>query len=697
MHTLKWIALALGGLVVLLSLGIVGVLLWVDPNDYRDDIERLAEQRTGRALSIEGPLDLKLFPWLSLEAHNVALGNPPGFSAEPFVEVERARVGVRLVPLLSRRLEVSRIAVEGLAAMLVTRADGRSNWEGLDQSQTPTDPAGEVPETSIAGIDITRSSLLYRNVPQDSVTRLRNVELHTGALAGSDPVPLELRFTLDEGENTDATRLALEARIAKPAGAERIEVADFAAEGELITAPQPGEEPAPNVKFTARSPQLVIDYGAGTLEPAKLAITYGDVPLEMELRGERLFDERLLTGAVVVPRFSPRKVLPSLGIEAPETPPDTLERFEAQSSFRLTEQQLELPDLRAVLDATTLRGRLLVGDLDAETPSLRFDLTADALDVDRYLPPEPAESSATTAQQGGAPPPEEEPTRLPREALAELNAAGGLRIGRFTVADLAFSDVATQLDANKGMVKLGPTTAKLFGGRYRGMMVLDARSSPARLSLDEQAQGLDIEALVQAAFDSKRVSGRGNAAAKLTARGDTDRALFESLAGRIEFQVQDGALEGLDLWYELRRARALWQRESAPPPSGPVRTPFEVLQGSGAIDRGIVRSDDLRAETEYLKVRGTGTFNLETLAVDYRLTAEVYKIPPEGAGSEMAPVRAAEIPLTVTGTVADLNIRPDYSALVQTRVKREVEERVEEKKEVLRRKLEDQLKDLLGR
>lgn len=704
MRILKWTAIAAGAVLGLLAVAIAALLLWVDPNDYRDRLEQLAEQRLGRPLEIGGPLDFKVFPWLSIEARQLALGNPPGFGDEPFARVANARVGVKLLPLLRKRMEVSRISIQGLDARLVTRSDGHSNWEGLGESGRPQGGGGTATQASIAGVDLEGGSLLYRNEAKQSLTRLREVELHTGALGGSAPVPLELSLLLDSGEATAATRLALEATASLPAGSSRIELSGVRARGERIpAAPERGKKPSPKVPFELTAPQLVVDYDAGTLAPAKLGISYGGVPVEASVQGERLFGERLLQGELTVPRVSPRKVLPGLGFELPKTPAGTLEAMQAKGAWRMTTKQLELSGLVASLDETTMRGRVAIDDLDADTPPLRFDLTADTVNVDRYFPPKP--KAGAQKQESGETPPtaaaEDEPTRLPREALAGLRAQGSLRLGRFTVAGLGFSDVATTLDARDGLVKLGPTTAKLFGGGYRGMTTLDVRPSPARLSLDEHVRDLDLGALLQATFDSKRLSGRADANAALTARGDTDAAILKALAGRADFDIRNGALEGVDLWYELRRARALWQREAPPPQSGPPRTPFDVLRGSAVLDQGLVRTDDLRAETDYLKVSGRGTIDISSKALDYRLTAEVYKIPPEGAGAEMTAVRAAEIPLTVTGTIADVKVRPDFGALVKGRVKEEVGKKVEEQKEKLREKLEeklgDKLKDLFGR
>jgi AsmA protein len=703
MRVLRFVTIGLGGLVALLLVAVLTIVLLVDPNDYRDDVERLVEQRTGRPLTIGGPLELRFFPWLALGAQKLSLGNPPGFTGAPLLEVQNARVGVRLLPLLSQRLEVSRVALEGLAVSLVQRADGRANWEGLFDEQAGGEQKGAaVRETSIAGIDVTRSSLVFRNEAEKSTTRLRDLELHAGRLGGADPVPLELAFTMDEGEGTEATQLALTTRARMPSGATRIELADMTLEGKMLGAPEEDEPPVP---FKVKSEQVTLDWEAETLAPAKLEIDYAGIPLSASVDGERLFGERVLRGEFTAPKFSLRQALPALGVELPaDLPAGRLEAVQGQGRFTLTENALEVESLTATLDESRISGGFALVDLEAF--AMRFDLAIDALDVDRYFPPEPEGETASPAgaaaggrsEGAGGPSAEEEPFEIPRELLAELDARGTLRIGRFTVAELPFADLRTTVDAGAGLVKLGPTQAKLFGGGYRGMTTIDVRRKPARLQLDERVQGLDLAPLLAATVESKRLSGRATSTAALTAQGDTDSEILRTLNGRLEFDVADGALEGMDLWHELRRARALWQREALPErPAGPPRTSFRTLRGRATLADGVMSSDDLRAELDYVSVTGKGTLAISTGALDYRLVAEVFKLPPEGAGAEMAAVRAAEIPLTVTGTFADIKVRPDFDVLVKQRVKQEVEEKVEEKKEELKQKLEDKLKDLLGR
>src|SRR5690606_36425803 len=101
---LKAIKILLAIVVSVTALVVVAALLLVtlfDPNDYTGYVTSWGEDRTGRAFTIEGELELAFFPWLAVETESVVLGQPSGIeSDEPFATVERIAAGVRLMPLL---------------------------------------------------------------------------------------------------------------------------------------------------------------------------------------------------------------------------------------------------------------------------------------------------------------------------------------------------------------------------------------------------------------------------------------------------------------------------------------------------------------------------------------------------------------------------------------------------------------------
>jgi len=702
MRALKIAGIVVAALVALIVLALGAILLFVNPNEYRDDIAKLVEQKTGRPLTIRGDLGLKVFPWIALDIHDVTLGNPPGYGNEPFLTVQRASVGVKLIPLLSKRVEVSRVGVDGLAVTLISRSKAENNWKDLGESKAPAEPtsSGPPPQASIGGVDISKSSLVYRDEIKKSVTRLTGLEVHTGALGSGDPVKVELKVDYDEGAAPTVAQLAVQATVRMLAQNTLIEVKDLDASAKWFGAPE--KEPAAAAKkhsgpldIALRSDAFTVDTNAETLALSMFDVKVGHVPIKLTAKGARLFGDYVIDGNLAIEKTSARKLMESFGIEPPVTSdPKALAVFALKSDYHLTAKEAGLEALDLTLDDTHIRGLAGIEDLDAM--SLRFDLGVDAINVDRYMAPTPEKKDGTPVapvSAAGAKP----PTDLPLDALRKLNARGLLRVGKATVTKLPFTEIRLPLDAKDGRVHLGPTQAKLFGGGYDGDIVLDARPAKATLSMNEHVKSVDMGALLKASLDTTRVAGKGNANAQLTASGNTDVAMFKSLAGKIDFDIKDGAINGVDLWYEIRRALALFKQQPLPArEAGTPKTAFNALSGSAVVDNGVLRNDDLIADMTYLKVKGKGMLALESQAIDYRLTTEVYKLPANEE-AQLADLKAAEIPVTITGTLADMKVRPDVEGYLKARFKKKVDEKVDEKKEELKKKLNDKLKGLFGK
>jgi AsmA protein len=147
-----WIA---GGFLALVAVAAIALPLLFDPNDHKERIAAEVRKATGRELTIEGDIELTLFPWLGASVAGVTLGNAPGFGPEPFAKVAEMNVGVRLMPLLlDRQVQVGTVRIDGLALNLAKAADGTNNWADLarGQDEKPATPETEAPREPGAGV-----------------------------------------------------------------------------------------------------------------------------------------------------------------------------------------------------------------------------------------------------------------------------------------------------------------------------------------------------------------------------------------------------------------------------------------------------------------------------------------------------------------------------------------------------------------
>src|SRR3981081_1843675 len=113
---IKYLWLALGGVVALVVAGSLVFSLTFDPNRYKGEIERMAMERTGRTLKLQGELKLAFFPSLGASVAGVTLSERG--SNREFVALQSAHASVKLMPLLHGQVIVDAVRVSGLHAQI---------------------------------------------------------------------------------------------------------------------------------------------------------------------------------------------------------------------------------------------------------------------------------------------------------------------------------------------------------------------------------------------------------------------------------------------------------------------------------------------------------------------------------------------------------------------------------------------------
>ncbi|SDJ83365.1 AsmA protein [Ferrimonas sediminum] len=128
MKAIKWFLISVLALMLVIAV-YVGVFL--DPNAFKPEIEAKVKEATGRTLSIDGDIGWSLFPKVGLDIAGISLGNIPGEDLPPLLSVKQAVVGVNLLPLIQKDVQIEEVTLAGVALNMVTLKDGRNSLEGL--------------------------------------------------------------------------------------------------------------------------------------------------------------------------------------------------------------------------------------------------------------------------------------------------------------------------------------------------------------------------------------------------------------------------------------------------------------------------------------------------------------------------------------------------------------------------------------
>lgn len=205
----KVILIIFSVLLVLIIAAIVIIPMVVDLNDYKPEIEAAVKDKTGRTLSIEGDLDISVFPWLGISTGKISLSNAQGFTEKNFALIGESDIKVKLIPLLSKKIEVRTIVLKGLELNLAKNKQGLTNWHDLtpseedpaakDASNENTDESAfDMSSLALGGLVLENSHISWNDQQAEQHVIVNDFNLGAGAIAFNEKIGIE-NFKLSSG------------------------------------------------------------------------------------------------------------------------------------------------------------------------------------------------------------------------------------------------------------------------------------------------------------------------------------------------------------------------------------------------------------------------------------------------------------------------------------------------------------------
>ncbi len=403
------------------------------------------------------------------------------------------------------------------------------------------------------------------------------------------------------------------------------------------------------------------------------------------LTASHLTGTPVLKGQARLPTFSPRDLLRRFGQDPPITAdPKALQRASIATDFEIDPGQGRFTNIVLALDDSRITGDFTVQGIT--NPEYRFALAIDRVDADRYLPPPaPAARAASKVPSAKAAAPASSPKaaptagdiELPAETLSTLKLEGNVKVGKLKLANLDLGEVATDVAVGNGEARLSKAGAKLYGGRFDGSFEVKAAGKQPGLTLEGRGKDLDLAPLITALTREKaNFSGKGDFDLELRGHGAKVIDNVRSADGKVSFALKNGAIEGFNLGRTLCAVYNASQKLPGPP-AQPAVTRYLLVSGTASVANGVASSSDLLARAAFMDVKGAGKLELAEQGLDYELEAKMTgKVGIPGCES-MDGLVGESIPLTLRGTVTNPDIRPDFTAIIQRRVKKQLQQRLE--------------------
>ena len=365
---LKWGAIIIGCLVVVFIAALVLIPMFVDVAKYKPVLENKVTEATGRPFAVGDDLSLSLFPWAGVSFSNLRLGNPAGFAEKDFVKVKSFEVRVKLLPLLSKDIQIKRFVINEPQIVLVKNEKGLENWaQPKPAAKEPSEEKTTPTETTPDGLGIPISALTAENVSINNGTALwidhttdTRKEITDIGLTLTD-VSLDRPVKLVFSAQLDKKPLSLEG-VVGPVGT-------GLKEGKI------------ELDLTLKALDQLVLHLKGNLE--NLVMSPG-VDLDLDIA-----------------EFSPRKLMSELGQEFPvvTTDPAALSRVALKAHVKADAKKASLTNGNLELDQSKLKFSATAAEFSK--PNLKFDLDLDQIDLDRYMPPkseQPAEEKTSGSE-----------------------------------------------------------------------------------------------------------------------------------------------------------------------------------------------------------------------------------------------------------------------------------------------------------
>ncbi|MDY6951087.1 MAG: AsmA family protein [Thermodesulfobacteriota bacterium] len=629
MKAVKWILIVGAGLFLLVVAALVIAPRFIDVQKYKPHIEKWASEATGRPFRIGGRLQFSLFPWVGVALSDLHLGNPPGFAEEDCLRIQSFEVRMRLLPLLSREIEVKRFVVEGPRVVFEKSVAGQGNWEGT--GRTPDQVVGKQEGEEKRGPE----KGLMEGLP------IKSLAVGECAVRNASLVYID-GGTGDRREISQVTLRLQDVSFDRPihvALAGKAMACPFSVEGKVgPLGKEIGKGTIPFNLTVEAATEFRMDIEGHVVDPA--TSTQFDVALQ-------------------VAPFSPRKLLAALDRPFPVTTsaPEALNRLALEATLTGDRKKAQVSD--GVLDVDRSKVVFSGRAKDYLKPEVFFDLSLDEIDLDRYLPP---------SREGGALEEKEEQKDPGRERkrthygpLRSMVLDGALRAAKVEAHGARLQDLYVKVSGKGGQFHLDPVTVNLYEGGLSARGSLDVRHAVPRSSMELHGKGIQVGPLLQDLLKKGFLEGNIRAEVALQMEGDDPETIKQTLHGKGDVLLKDGAVVGIDLAQMVQNVKAafgLAQKGEEKP-----RTDFAELHAPFVVTNGVVETSQTTLISPALRLSAAGKADLVREALDFRVEP-TFVATLKGQGDTKA--RAGfMVPVVVAGSLAAPQFRPDVEGLIR--------------------------------
>ncbi|WP_413699677.1 AsmA family protein [Psychromonas sp. KJ10-10] len=659
------------GVIVLMFVTIALLMVFVDPNNYKSEIEAQVKSNLNRDLHINGDIGWTLYPQLGFSSGEIQLDNLAGFSRPHLLKINEASLGINILPLLKGEISIGKLTLNGFEVTLLTDKQGVSNLDNMGAEKSSetqvttetetTNDEGDAPffafnKTQLEGIDVNNAIIEVEDLQANSYQKITINEIKLGEFAFDKETDFAINTKLiidDMQADIQLSSLILVNEALSNVQVKALQV------DTLVTA---NALPNGQLKSTLKTD---VDFAVNENK-----VTLNGLDINTQIEADNLPNKKVST------------------------------QFNAAITYLLDSQLASINNLKLKVDDIELAGEASVQT--GNITKVRYQLETNTLDLNNYITKtedsnesDPAPTSTETAE-------EVEPDL---SFLNTLDIDGQLNIAGVKVDNIEIGQIKKHLIIKSGKAQIKPLTVEL----YEGLLTLNSEVSDSKganaYNVSTSLKDVQIRPLLTDVAELDILSGTTNFNFSGQGQGLTATKIKQGLVGKGDFELLDGELYGVNINQEIRILKAKITGQTLPTSDSIKKTDFASLTGGFTIDKGLVNNQKLLMLSPVMRLDGSGLVQIINETLDYKLS--ISPLSKSTEETDYVDLNGVTIPMLIKGSFTDPKISLDTESALQGQLKakadalkaeakEKVEAELEKQKEKIGSKVEEKLGSELG-
>ena len=221
---------------ILLSLIILAIaipvllMIWVNPNQFKPQIQKEVQKVLHRSFEINGNLHWTVYPSAGIKAEDIAVG-------DNLLDIKSMEFTVALQPLLHKDIRIGKIVIDGMKINLIKKANGQSNWDATstdddaavkNQAKSTSDSKPtKAAVFSVSEFKIKNSQVTYTDQATNKYFKLSNYTFNATQINVDQAFPVEISTVVTSESLAGASTINAHAKLKLSLEKNKLNVSDI--------------------------------------------------------------------------------------------------------------------------------------------------------------------------------------------------------------------------------------------------------------------------------------------------------------------------------------------------------------------------------------------------------------------------------------------------------------------------------------